>query len=255
VKGRLVLILRDLSDGLITCRFVIPCNLRTGSRRTGIVMEFDTGSENEGKAKGNAHLALCGGSDMIGRSDCEMKWLVGGLLCFAIFVVTLADQDGHENDANHLTKQKLTGDEVLLHANPGTLSNMISLNAESAGIKMTSGQTASVDHTDTVFSARDSFPQTESSESSRTPGSAQTSETSQFDTEANASPMSSFNRQNCTADKHIGPTVRPKIHNLRHSLPGRLKLIDVKTRLIALWHQSLARSQRPPSSPMLRNLK
>jgi hypothetical protein len=70
-------------------------------------MEFDTGSENEGKANGNAHLALCGRNDMIGRSDCEMKWLVGGLLGFAIFVVALADQDGHENDANHSTKQQV----------------------------------------------------------------------------------------------------------------------------------------------------
>jgi hypothetical protein len=59
-------------------------------------MEFVTGSENGGRANGNAHLALCGRNDVIGRSDCEMKWLVGGLLGFAIFVVTLADQDGHE---------------------------------------------------------------------------------------------------------------------------------------------------------------
>ena len=208
------------------------------------------GSENEGKANGNPHLDLCSRNDAIGRSDCEMKWLVGGLLGFAIFVVTLADQDGHENDANHLTKQKLTKDDALLHADPRTLSNVITLNAESASIKMISGQTASVDYTDTVFSARkNSFPQTESSESSRTPGSAQTSETHQYDTEANASPKSSFNRQD------IGPTVRPNIHNLRHRLPDRLKLIDVKTQLIALWHQSLARSQRPRSSPMHRNLK
>jgi len=105
-------------------------------------MELDMGSENEGKANGNPHLDLCSRNDAIGRSDCEMKWLVGGLLGFAIFVVTLADQDGHENDANHLTKQKLTEDDALLHANLRTLSNVISLNAESASIKMTSGQTA-----------------------------------------------------------------------------------------------------------------
>lgn len=189
-------------------------------------MEFDTASENEGKANGNAHLALCGRNHVIGRSDCEMKWLAAGLLGFAIFVLALADQDGHESDANHLTKQKLTKDDASLHANPRTLSNAVTLNAESASIIMTAGQTAS-------SARKNSFPQTESSESSQTPDSAQTSETNQFDTEANASPMSSLNR----------PRARPKIHNLRHRLPGRLKLIDVKARLIALWHQSLARSQ------------
>jgi hypothetical protein len=41
--------------------------------------------------------------------------------------------------------------------------------------------------------------------------------------------------------------IRSKIHNIRHRSSARLRLVDVKMRLIALWHQSLARSQRPRS--------
>ena len=39
--------------------------------------------------------------------------------------------------------------------------------------------------------------------------------------------------------------IQSKIHNIRHRSPARLRFVDVKMRLIALWHQSLARSQRP----------
>jgi hypothetical protein len=36
----------------------------------------------------------------------------------------------------------------------------------------------------------------------------------------------------------------PRIHNLRHRLSLRSRVVDVKTRLIMLWHRSLARSEK-----------
>jgi hypothetical protein len=38
---------------------------------------------------------------------------------------------------------------------------------------------------------------------------------------------------------------RPRVHNLRHRFPFRPRLVDVRTRLIELWHQSLARVEKP----------
>ena len=38
--------------------------------------------------------------------------------------------------------------------------------------------------------------------------------------------------------------IRPKIHNLRHRSSLRSRAVDVKMRLIMLWHQSLARTEK-----------
>ena len=46
---------------------------------------------------------------------------------------------------------------------------------------------------------------------------------------------------------YFARVIRSKIHNIRHRSLARLRFVDVKMRLIALWDQSLARSQRPRS--------
>ena len=43
-------------------------------------------------------------------------------------------------------------------------------------------------------------------------------------------------------------TVSPAAPKVKHRLSARLRFGDVKARLIALWHQSLARSQEPQTS-------
>jgi hypothetical protein len=61
------------------------------------------------------------------------------------------------------------------------------------------------------------------------------------DSQANATSWSSAQSYD------FARVIRSKIHNIRHRSPARLRFVDVKMRLIALWHQSLARSQRPRS--------
>jgi hypothetical protein len=61
------------------------------------------------------------------------------------------------------------------------------------------------------------------------------------DSQANATSWSSAHPYD------FARVIRSKIHNIRHRSPPRLRFVDVKMRLIALWHQSLAGSQRPRS--------
>jgi hypothetical protein len=61
------------------------------------------------------------------------------------------------------------------------------------------------------------------------------------DSQANATSWSSAHSYD------FARVIRSKIHNIRHRSPARLRFVDLKMRLIALWHQSLARSQRPRS--------
>ena len=65
--------------------------------------------------------------------------------------------------------------------------------------------------------------------------------------QANASPESSAHRH------HSARTIPLKILNIRHRSVVRSGFLDVKMRLIALWHQSLARSQRARSRTVLSN--
>jgi hypothetical protein len=204
-------------------------------------MEFNIGRENQGNVSGDADFDVCGRNDAFRGFDSETTWLAAGLLGFAILVLTLAGQDGHESVADHLKEQKLARDDASLQANPGALSNIIKLDALSASTETTSGQMINVERTDTVISpGQSSSPPTESPESSQTPVSALP------ETQADNSPMSPVQRQDTVR------VIRPNVRNLRHRLHGGLRL-DAKSRLIALWHESVARSQWSRSRAMLWN--
>jgi hypothetical protein len=90
-----------------------------------------------------------------------------------------------------------------------------------------------------------SFPQMGAPDSTQTPVPAVASEINR----PNASPESSVRR-------HVSArVVPPKIFNIRHRSFVRSRFVDVKARLIALWHQSLARSQPAHSRTVLSNSK
>lgn len=196
-------------------------------------MEFNIGRGNQRNVSGDADFDVCFRNDAFRGFDSETTWLAAGLLGFAILVLALAGQDGHEGVADHLKEQKLARDDASL----GALSNIVKLDALSASTETTSGQMINVGRTDRAISPwQSSSPPTESPKSSQTPVSALTSETYQRETQADTSPMSPVQRQDTAR------VIRPNIRNLRHRLHGGLRS-DAKSRLIALWHESLARSQ------------
>ena len=90
-----------------------------------------------------------------------------------------------------------------------------------------------------------SLPQMGTPGSSQIPVPALTSEINQPD----ASPES-FARGHDSARM-----IPPKVLNIRHRSVVPSRFVDVKARLIALWHQSLARSQRDSGRTVLSNSK
>ena len=88
-----------------------------------------------------------------------------------------------------------------------------------------------------------SSPQMGTPDSSQIPVPALASEINQPD----ASPES-FARGHDSARM-----IPPKVLNIRHRSVVPSRFVDVKARLIALWHQSLARSQRGSSRTVLSN--
>jgi len=182
-------------------------------------------------------------NDVLRRYDRQTMWVASGLLiCTILAAVVVAVQEQEKNAADHATAENLISDAAAVNANPTALPDVRSVNAVSANNEMSLGQTISVKRTDIVISpGKSSSPLTESPESSLIPVSALTSETYQPETQADTSPMSPVQ------PKDTARVIRPSIRNLRHRQHGRLRLVDVKTRLIALWHESLRRSQQPRS--------
>ena len=188
-------------------------------------------------------VALLGTYNVIRGFNRYTTWLATGLLSSVAFAaLVLAVQEWHPKAADQGEEERPTRGDLLLNANPGTLSKIVSLSAESSKSEITSGQATSVDHVFTAILPQENPPPPmETPESTQTPVVAPTPEINQPDAQATASPWSSVQRQD------FARAIRAKIHNIRHKSRVRVRFVDVKKRLIALWHQSLARSQRSRS--------
>jgi hypothetical protein len=130
-------------------------------------------------------------------------------------------------------------EDALLNANPPTLSKVDDLNRKGFTGETTSEQATSNDHALAIISPPHETlsPRMGTPDSTQTPVPTLPSEIDRPNAQANASPGSSIDRQDSVR------VIRPKIHNARYRSSVRVRFVDVKMRLIALWHQSLARSE------------
>ena len=186
-------------------------------------------------------MALPVTKDVIRLFDRDTRWLatrVLGAMVFAALVFAVLVQEPHPNAAGLTEEARQTGGNLLLNSNPAALSEVVGSNEKSTD-EITSGQGTSVDHGFTAVSPQENpFPRMETAASTQTSVDAPTPDKDHPDVQANASSWSPAHRQD------PGHEIRPKIHVLRSRSSARLKFADVKTRLIALWHQSLARSEK-----------
>ena len=184
-------------------------------------------------------MALPVTNDVIRLFDRDTKWLatqVLGAMVFAALVFAVVVQEPHPKAADLPEGAVQTRGDLLV--NTTSLSKVVGLNGKSTD-EITSGPGTSVDQGFTVLSPQENpFPRTETAASTQTPVDAPILEKDHPDVQANASSWFPAHRQD------PGREIRPKIHVLRSRSSPRLKFVDVKTRLIALWHQSLARSEK-----------
>jgi len=152
--------------------------------------------------------ALSDTCKVIRRLNRNTTWVASGLLgsvAFAALMVALQERRPKTDDLTKEARQT-TGD-LLLNANPIGLSNVVDPNGKSID-KITSGPVTSVD----PGYRHDVQANVSSSSPARGPDSAQ--------------------------------VIRPKMPKVRYRTFVRHRTLDVKMRLIALWHQSLAQSEK-----------
>jgi hypothetical protein len=167
-------------------------------------------------------VALSDTADVIRRFNRDTQRLatrVLGALVFAILVLGVLIQERDPKSADLRGQEARTTDGTLLNA-PAMLSKVEGSNGNSFIREITSRQATTSDQGFTALS-----------------------------TQENASPQ--INHSNVQGNESPRPLVhgqdsprviRPKIH-IRHRSSVRFRFVDVKMRLIALWHQSLVRSE------------
>ena len=154
------------------------------------------------------HPALPGTHEVIRRLNRDTTWVATGLLGAVIFAaLVLALLECHPKPDDLKKEARQTTGSASLNANPSALGNVAGSNGQSTN-EITSRQATSFDH---------GLP----------------SEIKHPDVQANATSWSPANRPD------FARVVRPKIPDVKYRSSVRPRYVDVKTRLIALWHQSL----------------
>src|ERR1700736_2110922 len=197
-------------------------------------------------------VALPDTNDVIRRFNRDTAWLatsVVGALVFAALMLAFLVQDRHPKTVDLTEKAVQAGGDLLLNANSATLFKGVDLKGKNSTGEITSGQASSVDHAFTEISPKQNpSSQMEAAVSTPTPVLAFTPEINDINAQANASLRSPAHWQDSVR------VIRRKIGNLRYRSSAVLRSVDVKTRLIALWHQSLARTEKSRSWTAFSNL-
>ena len=196
-------------------------------------------------------VALPDTNDVIRRFNRDTEWLATGVLgavVFAALVLAVLVQERHPKAVDLTEEAVQARGDLLLNANFATRFTVVGLNGKSSTGKMTSGQASNVGHAFTEISPKEiPSSQMEAAASTPTPVLAFTPEINHITAQANASSWSPVHWQDSAR------VSRPKVPNVGYRSSVRSRFVDVKMRLIALWHQSLVRSERSRSWTLFSN--
>ena len=167
--------------------------------------------------------------DMISRFNRDTVWLATGVLGTVVFAALVLAVEEWRPDA--------TNRGLLSNANPATAGSAVARSSKSDS-KMTPGQRSSDDQ---AF-AETSLPEISSAQA-KPAGSI-------------PAPIVAFTPEmNRNTDRPpTAPVKGRRTHNLRNTSSVTFGYVDVKRRLIELWHQSLARKEKSRTWTAFSNL-
>jgi hypothetical protein len=172
----------------------------------------ETGGFDAASSQAYGHsFALGDAQTVMRRFNRTTTWVATGLLSTLVVAAgVLVFQDNHPMAVNIHEEARRTSGGFVSEGSPDSPSEVVGLNGKNPD-QTTSGQLAS------------SYP-----------GVAPAANNGELPTKISES---------LGAKRQDSPrAIRPRIHNLRHRLSLRSGAVDVKMRLIMLWHQSLARA-------------
>jgi hypothetical protein len=177
---------------------------------------------------------------MISRFNRDTVWLATGVLGTVIFAAVMVAVQECQRKATEAER------DLLLNANPATVASVVA-NTSNADSKMTPVPGSSVDHA-FIETPPQEIPSSQTEPAALTPVLASTPETNRNDAQANPDAGPLARRQD--SERAIGSKARNASN--RSSVASRSG--DVKRRLLELWHQSLAKSEKSRSWTAFSNL-
>ena len=182
--------------------------------------------------------ALCKTSDVIrgfNRDTHRLAAQVLGAVGFAILVLGMLTRERDPEAVDLRGNESLTSRDLLANVNPPVLSKVDGLKEKS-----------STDELASKLTTRDRLAFTEISPDESSSTRTETLESAQIGVPALNQPSgwANANSRSSSYARGSARVIRSKIHNTNHRSPVRPRFVDVKTRLIALWHQSLPSSQQ-----------
>jgi hypothetical protein len=181
-------------------------------------------------------------NDVIRKFNRDTRWVAIGVLgavVFAGLMLALLVQERYPNAVDNTGEAVQAGGNLLLNTNIATLAENVVLTGKSSTAEIAPGEARSVDQEFTKISPKEnSFSQMEAAASTQSPVSAITPEIDHHALQTNASSWIPAHWQD--AGRAIGLNVPRR----RSRSSVRPRFVDVKMRLIALWHQSLAQSEK-----------
>ena len=187
-------------------------------------------------------------SDIIKGFNRDTGWLATGVLGVVVFAaLVLAVQEYHPTNLNPTGEAVQAESDRLVNANVVTVGSVV---AKGSNDRMALGEGSGVDHAFNKTSPRDDpSSQIEPAGTAPAPAFAFTPEINRDDTQADSDSAILARRQGTA--RAIGP----KAHrNVSNRSPVASRHVVVKSRLIELWHQSLAKSEKSPSWTTFSNL-
>jgi len=176
--------------------------------------------------------------------------LVLGAVVSADLMLAVLVQDRHPKAVDLTEKAVQAGGDLLRNSNSAMAFKDVGLKGKKSTGEIASGQATSVDHPLTEISPKENPSSSiEAAAWVPTPILAITPKINHNNAQTKPSSSSPVIWQDS------GRVIRPKIRNVRYRSSVMVRTVDVKTRLIALWHQSLARSERSRSGKEFSNLK
>jgi hypothetical protein len=188
-------------------------------------------------------------NDVIRRFNRAADWLAAlvlGAVVSAALMLAVLDQDRHPKAVDLNAKAVQAGGDLLLNANSDTLFKDVGSNGKESTGEITSGK-GSVDHVFTETPLQE-IPSSPTEPAASTPVVALTPEINRNDAQANPDPGPLADRQDSA--RAIGPKAR----NPSNRSSVAFRYVDVKKRLLELWHQSLAKSEKSRSWTVFSNL-
>jgi hypothetical protein len=185
--------------------------------------------------------AYPGPNDVLRRFNRDSRCLAAGVFGVVVFTALafaalVPERYSKKADLTKQTSQVKSG--YLLNAGFPTLFSGGNLNAKRPTSQVTSGTAASVDQGFAEYSSDENLARMEAvAAPTPDPALMLSHEMNRLLAQANGSTVSPAHRRN------FAQVIRTRIPQERQKSSGRLRDVDVKTRLIAPWHQSLRREK------------